>query len=125
MALNTKTNAGFLALMSAIIISAILLLIATSVSNISFYGRSNILDAELKEKSFALAEACVDVAILNLLQGINYTGDVAVGSDKCTIQSISGTSEKTINTYADHKNYITKLEVEVDTNMSIISFEEK
>ena len=122
---NTKINSGFAALMSTIIISATLLLIAVSLSNVSFYGRSNILDSELKERSFALAEGCVDAAILNLLQSVDYAGDVAIGSDKCTIQSVSGSNEKTITTYADYRNYITKLEVKVDSDMMSIHFEEK
>ena len=47
-----KTNAGFI-LMSTVIISVILLLIAVNLSQTSFFGRFNILDAELKEKSSA------------------------------------------------------------------------
>ena len=47
--LNKRRNKGFIALISAIVISVILLLIAANLSLTSFYGRSNILDSELKE----------------------------------------------------------------------------
>lgn len=120
-----KNNSGFMALMSTIIISVILLLIATSLSLTSFYGRTNILDFELKEKSFALAEACADTAILRLAEDSSYGGNETVnvvGADKCQIESVVG---GTINVKADYKNYITKLEIEINsTDLSIISWQE-
>ncbi len=122
-----KTNTGFIALMSAIIISVILLLIVTNLSFTGFYGRSDILDSELKERSSALAEACVDTALLNLAQNVNYIGDVIVELDKCTIQSVAGGgSIKTIKVKADYKNYITNLQVLVDStnDMAVVSWEE-
>jgi hypothetical protein len=120
---NSKSNSGFIALMSAIIISVILLLIITNTSLMGFYTRFNILDSELKEKSSTLAEGCVDKALLNLTQGINYTGDVNVGPDKCTIESVSG-SPKIIKVRADYRNYITNIEVEVDSNLAITNWQE-
>ena len=66
--LNKKRNKGFVALMSAIIISVILLLIITNLSLTAFYSRSDVLDSELKDRSSALAEACVDTAILKLVE---------------------------------------------------------
>ncbi|OGI94361.1 hypothetical protein A3A03_03420 [Candidatus Nomurabacteria bacterium RIFCSPLOWO2_01_FULL_40_18] len=121
-------NKGFMALISVVIISAILLLVAISLSNTSFYGRSNILDSELKEKSSALAEACVDVAILKLTDNSSYSPIdefVNVGSEKCTIDSISVGNPKIIKVMADYQHYITKLEIEIDSDLSIIRFEEK
>jgi hypothetical protein len=125
-----KNNSGFIALISAVIVSAILLLIATTVSNTSFYSGSTILDSELKEKSSALAEACVDKAISKIITDSSYAppggGDIVnVGGDECTIQSISGNSTKTIDVRADYRNYVTTLEVQIDSNMSITRFEEK
>ena|SRR3989338_4690068 len=123
-AFKLKKKQGFVALISASILSAVLLLIATSLSSASFYGRSNILDAELKEKSTALADACVEVAILNLMKNPVYVGEVYVGNDKCVIESVSPGNVKTIMVRADYGDYITKLEVKVDRDMSIISYEE-
>jgi hypothetical protein len=65
----------------------------------------------------------VDKALLNLTQGINYTGDVNVGPDKCTIESVSG-SPKIIKVRADYRNYITNIEVEVDSNLAITNWQE-
>ena len=126
--LSKKTNKGFMALMSAIIISFILLLIVTSLGFTSFYGRSNILDFELKERSSALAEACGDMAILKITNDPAYNPanesiDVANG-ESCIIRSVSG-SPKAIRIKADYKNYITNLEIEVGPSMTVTKWEER
>ena len=124
---NLETQKGFIALMSAVIISIILLLIATNLSLTSFYGRSNILDSELKERSSALAEACADTALLKLANDPSYAPPVggepvAVDDDECIIDSVVG---DTINVSANYKDYITKLEIEFDTSdLSIDRWEE-
>lgn len=120
---KTKTNSGFIALMSAIIISVVLLLIVANLSLTSFYGRFNILDSELKEKSSALAEACVDTAMLKLVNDSDYSGNetVSVDADTCEIESVSGGM---ISVRADYRNYVTKLEVDVDSSISVTRWEE-
>src|ERR1035437_3862474 len=90
-----KNDSGFIALMSAIVMSAILLLIASTLSFTGFSGRLNILDSEYKEKSSALAEACMDTAILKIANNKDYIliapndHNILVGSDSCNIVSLS------------------------------------
>ena len=126
-----KTNAGFIALMSTVIISVILLLIAVNLSQTSFFGRFNILDAELKEKSSALAEACADTALLKLVNNPSYFPpaggeSVSVDGNDCIIESVSLSIPKIINVQTDYKNYITKFKIEVDPSddMAVVSWEE-
>jgi hypothetical protein len=79
---------GFVALMSAIIVSVVLLLITTAGSFINFYGRLNVADASYKEESAALARACVGQVQLELgRDGVVTAGTVAIGSDQCTIKT--------------------------------------
>ena len=68
-------NRGFVSLTSALLISFIMLAVAFSAGLAGFLGRFNILDAESKERSAALAEACVEVAILNPLTGSAIAAD--------------------------------------------------
>ena len=68
-------NRGFVSLTSALLISFIMLAVAFSAELEGFLGRFNILDAESKERSAALAEACVEVAILNHLTGSAIAAD--------------------------------------------------
>lgn len=80
-------TSGFIALMSAIIISAILLIVATTGSLTGFYTRSNILDSESKDRSAALADACMDTVLLRLSYDATYGGGeiIPLGSDSCEI----------------------------------------
>ena len=124
-----KTNSGFAALMSSIIISVILLLVATNLSLTGFYARSNILDAEFKERSSALAEACADVAFIKLANDPDYTWAETIpvlGSDVCTIQTINPALDPiTIQTKAIFQNATTDLQIKIDKDdLSVISWEE-
>lgn len=124
-----KSNSGFLALISAIIISVVLLLIASNSSFTGFYTRSNVLDFELKERSYALAEACVNIAILKLLNNTPYVGGEIInisGSDFCTINTINPNLDPIIiQTKAIFEHATTNLNIKVNkTDLSIISWEE-
>lgn len=124
---NKKLKSGFASLMATVIICAVLLLMVTTMSFNGFYGRFNILDSELKEKSFALAEACVDTAILKISNKPNYNPSnevVAVGPDNCTIVSITN-SGTNIKTKAHFNNAYTSLRAVINsTTFSLESFEE-
>jgi len=76
---------GYIALVSAIIISILLISITITIGMNNFFARFNVLDSESKERSSALAEACVDAVILNLANNSNYNPNnecVSVG-DSC------------------------------------------
>ena len=126
---SIKNNTGFVALMSAIIISVILLLIVTNLSLTGFYSRSDILDSELKERSSALAEACADTALLKLANNSSYTGLGTItvfGSDTCTIETIDpNTDPIVVNTKGIFQQATTKLNIKVDkSDLSVVSWEE-
>lgn len=93
-----KSGAGFIALMSAIIISVLLLAIILAVSLSGFFSRFNISDSESKQRSLGLAEACMDNASLSLIENPGATivnKIVAIGSDQCTI--VSGAQSTGLN----------------------------
>lgn len=125
---KSKTNSGFIALISAVIISVILLLMITNTSLTSFYSRSNILDYELKERATALSEGCADTAILRLIENPDYAGNetVPIGADNCSILSVTAApGAKTILVTAAYKNYVTNLKIVLkSTDMSVVSWEE-
>lgn len=70
---NAKSGNGFIALMSVVIISAILLTLVFTLGVSSFFNRFDALDAENKRVSLGLAEACVNVAMINLAQDSTYS----------------------------------------------------
>jgi hypothetical protein len=125
---KTQHNTGFVALMSSIIISVVLLMIATNLSLVSFYNRFNILDTELKAISTNLAEGCADTAILKVAHDLDYfprDEEVAIGNNTCTIESVTGVNPITIETSADYQGYVTHLEVQISGHdLSVVSWQE-
>ncbi len=90
------------------------MLVATNLSFTGFYGRYNILDSEFKERSSALAEACVDEALLKLTINENYAGNETISfpPTTCLIGNVSTAGvTKNFTTQAIFQNSYTNLEV--------------
>lgn len=123
-----NSQSGFIALISAIVISFLLLAVTLGLGLSIFFGRFDILDSESKERSLALAEACVDQAMLEMSEGTFYATLTDYTSPDGTIickrQSLSG-GVNTIKTQGEFNKSFTNLKVEVDgSTFSIISWEE-
>lgn len=118
---------GFIALISSIVMSAILLLITTTLSLSSFFTRFTILESEYKERSSALAEACVDSALVKIALDNTYSPSneiVRVGNNTCLIKRVTtlGT-QKTIVTQGNYQESYTNLSVTIQTNnLQIVSW---
>jgi len=130
-----KSDKGFIALTSAIVIVLVLVTITVVVSISGFLGRFNILNVEFKEKSYGLAEACVEVAIIKLANNPLYSPSnecVPVddsclpppGENTCTIVSVTGGANKTIRAKAVYRESHTNLEATVDSSYKIIDWKE-
>ncbi|MES3005822.1 MAG: hypothetical protein V4664_02650 [Patescibacteria group bacterium] len=119
-------NTGFIALITTIIISIILLTIITGVSAMSFGLRFNILNSELKTKSTRLAEACAETAILNLVQNSSYGGreTIFVKGSPCYICQVDTLGvNKVIYTQASSSNMYSNLKVQIEpTSGRVISW---
>jgi len=125
---STKNQEGFIALMSVIIIMAVLLVIGASISFTSFSSRFNVSDSEFKKRSSNLAEACVDAELLKLAQGTTYANGatVAVGSDSCTVFSVAtAAGQTTIKTKAIFQQSVTNVQAVVNsTSLHLHSWQE-
>jgi Tfp pilus assembly protein PilV len=123
-----RSNGGYIALISAVTISAILLAITAALGYTAFFARYNMLDSEYKEMGSALAEACAETALLKLANDSTYTGNevVTVSSSPCTIRpvSVSG-GQVTIEVQSIIQNTYTNLEVVAASGtLGIISWQE-
>ena len=83
---------GFVALVSAIVIAALLIIIGASLGYTGFFSRFNILDTEFKEASLGLAEACAEIARVEIANNSNFISTVTsagkvynIGDKNCTI----------------------------------------
>ena len=126
---NQISQRGFIALMSIIIISVVLILGIVSSGLIGYYSRFNTLDSELKERSVAAADGCVDRALLQLAQDPNYTGGVmSLNSiDQCRIGKVStiGSNTQFYVQATSSNTAVTNLQIVVaSSDLSVISWEE-
>lgn len=123
-----RKKGGYIAITSAVIISILILVITLALSFLTFSSRFNISDSERKERNKALAEACVELAVLRLAQSAAYAGneDILVGNEKCSILPIETNGEqKTIKTKAAVSGLAANLKVVINvSDFSVVSWEE-
>lgn len=122
---------GYIALMSAIIISVILLGLTFTLSFRGFFGRFNILDSEFKERSLGLAEACAERALLRLATIPKYAGNetLTIDGESCQIYPVKSNfpaiNQYTIETKAVLGQTVSNIRIVAATSsFSIISWEE-
>lgn len=94
---DNKNSRGYIALISAIIISFILISLTLTVSASGYFSRANVSSIEYKRISFGLAESCANTALLNVAQNFYYVpplgGEIVpVGDETCTIKTASSTA---------------------------------
>ncbi len=115
---------GFIALISVIIISAVLLLVMTTSSFTGFYARFNMLDTELKARSSSAADACAGTQLLKAAQN-NFTPTTFAlnAIDVCQAVLLAG---NTIKVQATSSNSaVTNLLITYNsTDFSITSWQE-
>ena len=125
--IRTTPESGFVALMSVIITSAILLIMVYTILTSSFFARFDALDGENKLVSYQLAEGCVNSAIIAISLGNGTTGCVSLGGvcggadpqRVCRVCSITPVGNiTTITTRARYNGAFTNLTVSFDTSAS-------
>ncbi len=132
-------KSGYIALVSVIILSSILLLVTLEMANISYIARFNTLRTEEKEQSASLARSCLQIALVRLAENPDYrpasTSDSSLGGpgpsgdnlkidqDICQIISIdtSGPEELLVKTTATKGKSISNLLTSVHFTGSDIS----
>lgn len=126
-----RFSPGYVALMSAIVISVLLMGLTFTVGFAGYQSRFNVLDGEFKEASKSLAEACAETALTQLALDPSFTGplNVPVGSDSCDIVSaapdVPVPGQTTILTLASKNSATTNISLTVDSAaLTIISWNE-
>jgi len=112
--LYKNKSAGYVALISILLIAFVLLTISVTVGVSGFWGRFSQLDYENKRISASLAEACVEVAVLDLASGTpTFPKTVPIGTLSCEICKIENPAgDPTILVRAVHRNSYTNLDVD-------------
>jgi hypothetical protein len=114
-------QSGFIALISILIISAVLLATTLSLAQFGIANRFFILHLEQKAVSEKLAEACAHIARIQVYNDpayVTYTATtVPIAGDTCTIRSIEATDdESSIEVQAITGESVTNLLVVVNND---------
>jgi len=123
--MRINNQRGFIALISVIVITLVLLGTTASLATKGFLDRFNILEGEAKEISAGLAAACVESAQIKVARDSTYTGGETLNVDEntCTIVSYDSNTG-TICVNAIYKYATTNYRVGLDENFEIDSFQE-
>lgn len=86
---------GFIALISVLIISSVLLASTLALAQFGIASRFFVLNLEQKAGSQKLAEACLELMRVKVYNNPSYTtvGTYDIGGGKCTVESIDATSD--------------------------------
>ncbi len=125
-----KKPRGFIALISVLMLSVILLAGVVSLAQYGITSRYALLALEKKEISQSLAEACLQVARIAIVNDPSYVvtnKQVAIDSAWCTIVSIDASgSNSVVKASASSSKATTNLRAEINkTSGVIIRIEEK
>jgi hypothetical protein len=124
---NDNHNQGYIAVISAVIISSIVIVIALVFSSSNFLGRFDSQNVEMKEVGEGVAKGCLEYARLKLAQGA-YSGNElkSIGDYTCRILPIETASgEYIIKATSTVSNKETKLKLRISSvDFQTISLEE-
>lgn len=133
--MNTSSQKGFVALMTVIIVGAILLTLVFTLGASAFLNRFSIFDTQNKRMSLALAESCANMAMVKIASNPNYNPSaelVTVGSgagESCRICGVSpvGGPNYTIRVRAVYQGAFTNLTIAgsiVSNNFDVTAWSE-
>lgn len=120
----THHSRGFIALISILIISTVLLIAVVSVAQFGIASRFLLLDLERKTETETLAEACLQIARVAIYNNPLYAVEhrmvtVGVPTSRCLIRSIvpniPSTGQSTVEVTASSTNATTNLRAVITT----------
>ena len=108
---------GYIAIITAIILSLVMLIIATTLGSSAFFTRFNNLDFYFKKTSYTIGRSCLDRALLKLALNSSYAGNETYNIDSysCSILTIENVGvDKVIKSKTQVNNANTNLKLTVN-----------
>ncbi|MCX6744995.1 MAG: hypothetical protein NTX82_05720 [Candidatus Parcubacteria bacterium] len=113
----SKPN-GYIALITLIIVGAVVLIGAIAVSFIALNQQNFIISHNRTLKNFYAANACANYAISQLQKNLDYAGNETLDLEgiSCQVEAISGSGEKNRAIIASSQvgNQLKKIKIELD-----------
>lgn len=125
--LTTQSRGGYIAIIVALIFSAIAVAAAFSVGTSGLLSRNSKVDFANKAASYAAARTCLDRARLQLSQNPAYVGNeiITIYDYQCSVVSVETSGpNKIIKTSSSVFGATTNLKLTVDSALATVSFEE-
>lgn len=126
-----KNQRGYIALISVIIISALIVFIGSSANLLSISESDMGLKESQSWEAFYLATACAEEGLMKLKENLKYKGNESLIFDNgtCTILNIGGGGNKNriVNVSGSAYNIVRKIKIEivqVNLDMQISSWQE-
>lgn len=112
-----QTRSAYIALISVLIIGAVILVISIGVASRSISETQMSFSEQQSHKALALANLCAEHALLKLGKSLDYTGGelITVDEESCDVLAVqgSGSANRTIKAQSIVSGYIKKVKVEV------------
>lgn len=109
---------GYIALISVVIISALIILVASSANLISINESNMGLIEKQSWEAFYLANACGEEALIKLKEDLKYKGDETLTFDNGTCTILKGTrggnKNRVIEVLASVHNIVRKIKIEIN-----------
>ena len=119
---------GYIAITTTIILSILMLILATTIGSINLLARFGVVDFYNKRTSFYVARSCLEYGRLKLSLDTAYAGSESrlIGGYSCSLQAVETFGQnKIIKARAQINGSTTNLKLTVDTNtLSTVSLEE-
>ena len=122
---------GFVALISILIISAVVLVISLGLLNRSYEETTMGFGEQESHRALALANLCAELALIKLESILNYAGSESIieGGESCDILPIEGVGNfnRTVKTRRTVSKYSKKVKIEItriSPELNIASWEE-
>jgi hypothetical protein len=116
--ISLKQEGGYMAIISALIVSALMVIIASSANIKSIYESDMALKASKGWESFYLAMACAEEALIKLKENVDYLGGEVLTLDngECTIVDVAGAgnNRRTVKASASLNDQVRRIEVNID-----------
>jgi len=129
--LTHKKDGGYIALITVLILSAVVLVISIGVSLRSIEETQMAFGQQESFRALSLANLCAEKALFKLESSLNYSGNesLTIDDESCDILSIGGTGNfsRVVKAQSTVSKYTKKVQVEVSQIspvMQISSWEE-
>lgn len=108
---------GYIALISVLIISAVLILIAVSIVQLGIGGTKMAIQENQSLESDYVAQACAEEALIKLVESATYSGNeiITINGNTCQILPLEGSgSNKVIKISTMTHNQTKRLKIETN-----------